>query len=64
VSLAAPFFTLGSTTNASGDAVRPLPIPSGTAGAQVFTQFVWVNTPTCPGSGLLSASDALEITVQ
>ncbi|HET6203435.1 MAG TPA: hypothetical protein VFI25_11615 [Planctomycetota bacterium] len=64
VSLAAPIFALGSATNASGEALRLVPIPGGTTGAHVFAQFVWVNTPSCPGSGSLSASGALDVTVQ
>lgn len=55
---------LPATSDAGGLCALPLAIPPGTQGARLFSQFIWLNTPACPGSGPLSASDALEILVQ
>jgi len=33
-------------------------------GAKVFVQGLWLNPPACQGTGLLSSSDALKITLQ
>ncbi len=42
----------------------PVPLRGVARGARVFFQTVWLNTPSCPGSGQLSASFALDVTVQ
>ncbi|MGH7150170.1 MAG: SBBP repeat-containing protein, partial [Planctomycetota bacterium] len=63
VSFALPLFLLSAASNGVGVATRPIPIPGGTAGAQVFAQFVWLNTAVCGGLGTFSASNALVLTV-
>jgi len=60
----APFFLLPALAGANGAAEVPLAIPPGMTGLAFYQQFVWLNTPGCGGSGTLSASDALEATIQ
>lgn len=55
---------LAAASDEKGKSVIHLPLPVGTAGASFSGQFVWLNTATCPGSGILSASDALGVVVQ
>lgn len=62
--VAAPFVTVLVGSDNNGKCTVPLPLPKGIKGARCYTQFVWVNTPSCPGSGVLCASDALEVTFQ
>ncbi|MCI0585979.1 MAG: hypothetical protein L0323_03950 [Planctomycetes bacterium] len=64
VSLALPVFPLAAASNGVGVATRPIPIPGGTSGAQVYLQFVWLNPAGCGGPGTFSASNALDLTVQ
>ncbi len=64
VSLVLPVFPLAAVSNGVGVATRAIPIPGGTAGAQVFAQFVWLNPAICGGLGTFSASNALVLTVQ
>ena len=40
-----------------------LPLPLGAQGGKFYAQVIWANTPSCGGSGTLSASDALEVNV-
>lgn len=53
-----------ATSNTVGAANSPLPIPPGSKGVRFFLQYVWLNTASCGGLGTLSASDALDVTVQ
>ena len=64
VGLQLPLLLLGTTADSSGEGRVRLPIPAGTKGIRVFSQFVWANTPTCRGNGPFSASDALDLTIQ
>ena len=64
VNLARPLILIPVASGASGHAQIPISFPAATVGGRIFAQFVWVNTAACGGAGTLSASDALEITVQ
>jgi hypothetical protein len=41
-----------------------LSLPPGTQGIRFFNQFVWLNTAPCGGANTLSASNALDVTIQ
>ena len=59
----APFALVGASADALGQADVALPIPATAAGAQVAVQSVWIEA-ACPSvSGILSASDALLLSV-
>ena len=60
----APFIPLQILSNNRGASTTNIPIPAGITGIKAYCQVVWSNTRTCPGSGLLSASNALELTIQ
>lgn len=62
--LGAPFVILPALSDQAGRSTVPVPLPLSAKGARCHAQFVWINTPACPGPGLLSASDALEVVVQ
>jgi hypothetical protein len=64
VSLAPPLLLLPVTTDAQGRAAAGVPLPAGSAGLRAFAQLVCANTPSCSGRGLLSATDALAVTVR
>lgn len=64
VGLAATFWVVGAVTNAAGAASNPTPLPPGSPGLRLFVQYVFANTPTCTGTGPLSASDALDVTLR
>ncbi|GEM_PF-6858512 len=55
------FFLVASDATGFSSTTIPIPLPSG---AKVYAQYFWANTPSCSGSGPLSASNAMEITVQ
>lgn len=49
--------------DASGFATFPLGIPAGVLpGFQFFTQWAFLTTPTCPGSGPFGATERLQVT--
>ena len=64
VDVTKPFFAALVSSDTKGESSITLPMPTGIQGAKFFTQYVWVNTASCGGAGTLSATDALEITVQ
>jgi hypothetical protein len=55
---------VAASSDATGYAVTPWPLPAKTGGSRFFAQFVWWNPPSCQGPGLLSASQGLDVTVQ
>ena len=59
-----PWAFVLAATDPSGAAQVTVPLPGGTAGARFFSQFIWANTGACVAPGTLSASDALEVTIQ
>lgn len=61
--LAADTLWLPVTSNATGQAVLPLPIPAddGLAGFKLYAQFAWLDSCTQIGA---AASNAVEITIQ
>jgi len=59
-----PFVILPAFSDQAGRCTVPLPLPAGVRGARCHAQFIWMNTAACPGKGMLSASDALEVVVQ
>jgi len=59
-----PYLPLYALSDGNGAATVNLPVPAGTRGIKAYCQLIWANTPSCPGSGILSASNALEIEVQ
>ena len=64
VDLGQPFVLLPVFANALGAATTAVPIPAATTGTRVFVQYVWAGTAGCGGVGTLSASHALDVTVQ
>jgi hypothetical protein len=64
VDLGQPVVLLPILASGLGAATTTVPIPPGTTGTRVFVQSVWAGTPACGGLGTLSASHALEVTVQ
>jgi hypothetical protein len=50
--------------SATGFAAVRLPLDRTWRGARIFAQFLWLNPSNCPGTGPLSSSNALEVTVQ
>lgn len=64
VGLQPPLILLATATDATGAARLPVPIPAGARGARLFGQLAFANTPACQGAGPLSASDALDTTIQ
>jgi hypothetical protein len=59
-----PYLPLYALSDGNGSATVNIPIPAGTRGVKAYCQMIWANTASCPGSGILSASNALEIEVQ
>lgn len=60
-----PLLTLPTISDRNGYARAALPIPSSASlGTKVGLQWLFLTTRTCPGTGLLSASEAIEVTVQ
>jgi hypothetical protein len=59
-----PLLTAPAFADSTGFARVPLSLASVGAGARFFVQFVWFNPPGCGTPGGLSASDALDVTVQ
>jgi hypothetical protein len=64
VDLGSPHVQAGIATDAAGRLAIPVQLPTGLKGVRVFTQFLFLNTPTCGGLNRLSSSDGLDITVQ
>ena len=56
------FLTLPSISDALGYSEVPVPIPTATAGAVVYAQFLWL--PNACGPQGFSTSNALELTIQ
>jgi len=52
---------LPTTSQGAGYAERGLVLPPAASSLKLAAQFLWLNTPSCPGFGDLSASDALMI---
>lgn len=59
-----PLLLFPIASDAAGAAAFPLPLTGIPPGPRVFFQFIWLNTPACGGAGTLSASNALDVTVQ
>jgi hypothetical protein len=59
-----PFFALPVSSDAIGGTVTYVPIPNGVKGIRFYGQYFWTNTPSCPGPGPISASNALEVIIQ
>jgi len=59
-----PFIPFFAASNGKGASTVNLAIPAGIRGVKVYCQIAWSNTLTHPGSGILSASNALELTIQ
>lgn len=55
---------LPAVTDASGYSTTTVDLTGYAASEQLFAQFVWVNWPACDNGLRLSASNALEVTVQ
>jgi hypothetical protein len=59
-----PIVVLGAIANAQGFASHPLPIPLNLPpGFQTFTQWAFLTTPACPGSGPVATTERLQITL-
>lgn len=57
-----PILVIGATA-AQGFASHPLPIPLNLQpGFQTFTQWAFLTTPACPGSGPMATTERLQIT--
>jgi hypothetical protein len=64
VALTSTLALLPASTDATGSCRLVLPLPAMSRGVRVFVQLVWLNTASCRGNGPLSATDALDVTVQ
>jgi len=61
---AVPFLAFLAVSDATGASTVRVPIPAGTKGVRVYCQFFMSTTVACPGSGPLSASNALDMIIQ
>jgi hypothetical protein len=59
-----PFMVFSVFSDANGTSTPKLAIPANIKGVQFYAQIIWSNTKTSPGSGPLSASNALHLTFQ
>ncbi|MEO6596790.1 MAG: hypothetical protein ABIP94_18745, partial [Planctomycetota bacterium] len=64
IDLSQPTILVTALSDDLGFARVPLPLTSVSAGGRFFVQYAWFNPPGCGTPGGLSASDALDITVQ
>jgi hypothetical protein len=64
IALNRPWTRIPVTVNSDGYVETVLPLSAGASGKRVSCQYVFKNTPLCPGAGTLSASNGLTITVQ
>ncbi len=64
IDLVQPTILATAVSDDLGFAKVPLSLATVTAGGQFYAQFAWFNPPWCGVQGTLSASDALDITVQ
>lgn len=58
-----PIVVIFATADALGYASHPLPVPANfPAGFQTWTQWAFLTTPSCPGSGPVATTERLQIT--